>query len=384
MVAVPVLKINLLRDIKVCICGGGALGHVISATMASHDGWQVNLLTGHPEGWAQNVKTSILGEREITGRLNLISSEAKEAVTDMDCAILCVPGYMVSSTLRKIKPFLKPGAVVGSIVSSNGFFWMAKSILPKENPYFGLQRVPYIARVTTYGHRAELKGYKKELKVAVSEDGDKEAIRKMVEMFFGTTTVLLPSFWAAALTNSNPLLHTARLYALFKDYSLGVVYKEAPLFYEDWDEESSKLLIGCDNEFQQILHHLPVDAGEIPSVLSHYDSTDAESLTRKLRSIQAFKGIRLNMVKTGSGFIPDWNNRYFAEDIPYGLLIVKSFAVFFAIPTPHIDRILYWAQEKMGKSYMIDGRLTGSDVADTGVPENYVSSIQDLLSAQIS
>jgi len=347
--------------------------------MASHDDYQVQLLTGHPDLWEKEISISIPGEKAVTGRLTRISSDAREVIADVDYVILCLPGYLIDPTLRKIAPFLKKGVVVGSVVSSNGFFWMARSILPKENPFFGLQRVPYIARVIEYGHCAELKGYKNELKVAVSENGDKEVIRKIVETFFGTTTVLLKSFLAAALTNSNPLLHTARLYMLFKDYSPGTLYKEAPLFYEDWDEESSKLLIACDDEFQQILGRLPLGGEEIPPVLTHYDSIDSKSLTCKLRSIKPFKDIRLDMLRTMDGFAPDWQNRYFTEDIPYGLLIVKSFAVFFAIQTPSIDKILYWAQERMGKEYLIGGSLSGRDMADTGVPDNYVSSIGELL-----
>jgi len=104
--------------------------------------------------------------------------------------------------------------------------------------------------------------------------------------------VFLKSFWAAALANSNLLLHTARLYTLFKDYSPRTIYKETPLFYEDWDEKSSKLLITCDEEFQQIEARLPLVGEVIPPVLTHYDSTDSKSLICKLRPVGAFKGIQ--------------------------------------------------------------------------------------------
>ena len=46
-------------------------------------------------------------------------------------------------------------------------------------------------------------------------------------------------------------------------------------FYNSWDEESSELLIACDNEFQQILKALPVRIEPIPTLLEYYDSYDA-------------------------------------------------------------------------------------------------------------
>lgn len=364
---------------QISICGGGALGHVISGTLAAHDDFEVSMLSGHSGKWTNDIRIALPDSKEITSHIKCISSDPKEVVSHADYIIFCLPGFMIASTLRKIKPFLKKGAIVGSVVSSNGFFWMAQSILSERNPYFGLQRVPYIARVKNYGHSAVLKGYKRVLKVAVSENGDKEKIQNDLASFFNTRIKILSSFWAAALTNSNPLLHTSRLYALFKDYYPGMIYPEEPLFYEDWDLLSSEMVIACDKEFQQTIEHLPFDASEVPPLLKHYDSVDAKSLTDKLKSIKAFKGIRLKMKEVPGGVVPDWENRYFAEDIPYGLLIVKSFASFFKEPSPAIDKILYWAQDKMNKEYLKGGMLKGKDVAHSGIPQNYARSIKNLI-----
>ena len=41
------------------------------------------------------------------------------------------------------------------------------------------------------------------------------------------------------------------------------------------------------------------------------------------------------------------------------------------VNTPQIDEVLYWAQEQMGKSYMIDGKLSGSDLPETRAPQKY-------------
>lgn len=162
------------------------------------------------------------------------------------------------------------------------------------------------------------------------------------------------------------MLHPARLYSLFHTWSRGKTYHEIPGFYNSWDEESSELLIACDNEFQQILKALPVRIEPIPTLLEYYDSYDARSLTRKIRSIIAFKHIPAPMEKTEKGFLPDFKSRYFTEDFPFGLLIIKSIAEVLNICTPNIDKILLWGQDVLNKEYIHEGELKGKDLSETG------------------
>ena len=34
---------------KICICGGGSLGHVCAGVMASQEDVELNILSGHPD-----------------------------------------------------------------------------------------------------------------------------------------------------------------------------------------------------------------------------------------------------------------------------------------------------------------------------------------------
>jgi len=36
-----------------------------------------------------------------------------------------------------------------------------------------------------------------------------------------------------------------------------------------------------------------------------------------------------------------------------------------------MDKVIMWAQDYMGKEYLVDGRLTGRDVASTRAPQCY-------------
>ena len=206
--------------------------------------------------------------------------------------------------------------------------------------------MPFIARTTQYGCSADLLGYKSSLNVAIERTADKEQLRGTIETLFHTPTTLMQSYYEVSLTNSNPILHPSRLYTMWKDWHDGIVYPLQPKFYEEWTVEASALLIAMDREFQQLLQVLPVREGSIPTILDYYESHDAASLTRKLRSIQAFRGILAPMKAVEGGFVPDFSSRYFTEDFPYGLRIIQRQAREHQIPVPTIDRVMAWGIEK--------------------------------------
>jgi len=220
-------------------------------------------------------------------------------------------------------------------------------LLPPDTPLFGFQRVPFIARTVEYGRSAALLGYKPTLHVAIEQTDDKESLRQTIAQLLATPTVLLGSHYEVSLTNSNPILHPSRLYTLWKDWHEGVVYPSRTFFYKEWTDEASELLIAMDREFFQLLRVLPVREGSIPTILDYYESTDAPSLTRKLRSIQAFKDLLAPMKEVEGGFIPDFGSRYFTEDFPYGLRIIQQQARKHQTDIPVIDRVMAWGMNKI-------------------------------------
>ena len=211
---------------NLCICGGGALGTVIAGT-ASARGFRVNLLSERAEQWHDEITVHTCDGRIYSGKLSRKSALAKEVISDADFVLLCVPGYLIRATLEKIAPHLRAETPVGSVVSSSGFFFVAQETLPAGTPIFGFQRVPYIARVSGYGKSADLLGYKNEIRLATKDfpdDFSRETFRQKIETLFETPIVLLKSFWDAALTNSNPLLHPCRLYGMDKSFPYILTY----------------------------------------------------------------------------------------------------------------------------------------------------------------
>lgn len=334
---------------KICICGGGNIGHVVAGFVAAQNKYEVCIFTQRPKQWSNDLIIDAPNKTTYSGHLNGIFSDAKQAVSDADIVLLCLPGYAICNTLLKIKDYLNPNAAVGSVVSSTGFFFQAMELLPSKQVLFGFQRVPFISRVIEYGHRARLMGYKDCLHIAVEHADHPEQICDVLADMLQTPIQLLDSYYEVSISNSNPLLHPSRLYSLWKDWTEGDCYSRIPLFYEEWTEEAAQLYIDMDNEMHDLLRLLPVKDGSIPTVLEYYESTDAVSLASKLRSIEAFKGIEAPMIEVEGGFIPDFKSRYFTEDFPYGLSIVRELTHKNNVPSPTIDRIYDWGMKMISK-----------------------------------
>lgn len=331
----------------ICICGGGSLGHVVAGYLAATKLVKVNVLTQRPERWSREIVVDTPDGRVLHGGLNVVSSDPAEALSGVDVVLLCLPGFAIRDELIKIRPYLNKDTYVGSVFSSTGFFFEAMKLLGDDLPLWGFQRVPFIARTEEYGHSAHLLGYKSAHNIAVERCDDKEGFRALIESLFDAPVTLLSNYYEASLTNSNPLLHTSRLYTMFGGENEGRVFPRMILFYEEWTVEAAQLLIDMDEEFFTILKYLPVSEGYLPRILDYYESHDAESLARKLSSIQGFKGITSPMKETAEGWAPDFASRYFTEDFPYGLRYIWELAHQLNVDVPYIDKVYNWGISKL-------------------------------------
>lgn len=250
-----------------------------------------------------------------------------------------------------MKPHLAPHTFMGSVFSSTGFFFEAMDVLAENQPLWGFQRVPFISRVKEYGKSAHLLGYKNAYHIAIEKVSDEEKCRfsSVVREWFERHVVLLKNYYEASLTNSNPLLHTSRLYTVFGGKNEGKAYPRMQLFYEECTEEAADLYIKMDEEFFRLLKVLPVSEDYLPTALDYYESHDAKSLTEKLSSIQGFKGVTSPMVETKDGWVADYASRYFTEDFPYGLKYIWQLAHEKGFSCPNIDMVYEWGMSKINK-----------------------------------
>eukprot|EP00961_Rhodomonas_salina_P165320 2227427-Rhodomonas_salina.1 len=109
------------------------------------------------------------------------------------------------------------------------------------------------------------------------------------------------------------------------------------------------------------------------------DIADKSSLRTAIVSNKGYKGLNHPMLKVEGGFIPNAKYRYYSEDLPFGLVVTKGVGELLEVPTPNLDLVLEWGQSMLGCEYLVNGRLTGKDVASSRAPQRYGVTLENLL-----
>lgn len=334
----------------VCICGGGGQCHAIAPWLSAQE-VTVNILTSRPERWSRDFSYLLPDLSRHSVQLGTISADPAQTVAGADVVIVTVPGYANAAELRRIRPYLKPGAFVGGVFSSNGFFFDALRELGSEFPLWGFQRVPFIGKIKEYGTVGNIMAFKRDFQIAVENAASAQAeeFRSWVEKSFGQPTRLLGCHYEVSLSNSNPLLHPARIYTWLHRWDGAEPLKQNPLFYEEWPDDASEAYIALDADLHHLMRHLPMDPEALPYILDYYESTDPASLSRKLHSIDSFKGIRMPVREVEGGWLPDMTSRYFLEDFGCGLKNYRNLALQYGVDCPTIETIYRWGEDFINK-----------------------------------
>lgn len=327
---------------NVGICGGGNLAHAMAAWLGFH-GHRVHLVTRRPADWANCLQASLPDGTRAEAPICRIA-ESPEILEDCPVVFLSAPRYAIRSMCERIRLHLAPEQLLALAPGTPDLLDMQADPAWQATQLMGIYKVPFICRTEVYGHSVSILGNRTLNRAWVSPAADWESSSAVVEGLFSTPLERLSSPYPFILTNSNPLLHPSRLSTMFADYRDGVAYDHNFLFYEEWTEEASERYISADAELLKLCSAIPqMRIGhDIIPVLEYYESTDAESLTTKIRSIPAFKGIPSPMLSTAAGWVPDFSSRYFTEDIPWGTALICNLARQNGIPTPTLDSFVAW------------------------------------------
>ncbi|MCQ2167233.1 MAG: NAD/NADP octopine/nopaline dehydrogenase family protein [Bacteroidales bacterium] len=327
--------------IKICLVGGGNLTHATLGVLSLSQDLTINLLTRKPNLWNHTIKVNIPDGKSIYGHLNIITSDPSRVIPEADIILLCLPAFAIEETIINIKPYLQKDSIVGTIVSNTGFFIYCHKLLSRNTKLFGFQRVPYVSRIVEYGKETNLLGYRDELFMATENIDNKEEFKNFIAGAFQEKTTLVESFYEVTLSNSNPILHTGRLYTMWKDWN-GKPFDKCSLFYREWTDEASELEVKMDEEFFKLLKALNVNTSNIETLLTHYESSSPHEMTEKIKSIKSLETILSPMKQVEGGWVPDIGSRYFTEDFPYGLSFICNTAKQINVSVPHLDMVLDW------------------------------------------
>lgn len=334
---------------KITVIGGGNMGSILSVKFSQkHD---VTLFLNAPYEMVEEYRKDLLVFNEDTntrvkGKINLITDNLEEAVKDAEWIYITYPSFLFSSFSKELIPLLHKGQHLVGIPGSGGFELNFRGALEKGVTITGLQRVHSVARIITKGVEVRESGVRKGIRCAsIPQSFNKEAA-EFISDCYSLPVEPLDNYLNVTLLNSNPILHTSRLYSVFKDFEQVKEYDKLPLFYEEWSLESSELLEKMDNELFNMFkvlgdNNMPVK--QITTLLEHYESTNPVEMTKKINSINSLKGLTTpSKVNENGKYIPDLSSRYFTADFPYGLDILLSFSSILNVPCPNMEMVSNW------------------------------------------
>jgi len=395
---------------NVCICGAGNAAHVFIPYYVNL-GYEVNVFADFKDE-AERLKAGYTanGGIEIYDRCdptniksykaspNICTNNAADSIPSADYIIIALPSFAIKNVLTGIKPHLKQGAICFIMPGQGGVDYVAKEVLGDECrsgkvTVAGIIPMPLNCRISEFGKKVELAALKAHYDLAAIPSKNAGMCAKVLSgLLAGRTVCPIGNYVGIALHASNPNIHPGRLYGLYSDYTEGKIYPENPLFYETWDETSSEWCQKISDErikiWTTICQKVPGtgEPGQVPHLKPYIEQIyagqihDTSTMAKCFNANDGYKGFKCPMKEEGGGWVPDFKNRYFTEDIPEGFCMYKGIADLAGVATPTIDHILGFFQKFMGKEYLKDGKLCGKDVGETKSPQRYgITNLNDLL-----
>lgn len=324
---------------SVSIIGGGNIAHSLAVAITQHQ--DVTVVTRRPDAWSTHVSFEQAGVRHLC----LFAVRATcdiVTVNDADVVFVALPQFAVGGIVSDLAHILKHNATVVFVPAPAKMPEYAEALSAAGCQSVGIQRVPFISRTLEYGHLVRISDPRAAHKIFALDGATLQKLTPLCQKWFGGSVEYLSSYLSFAFSNSNPLLHPARLKVLLDGGDNGK-YVQCPYFYADWTDASSELYLAADREMYSVFSKIAPEAArrDYESVLAHYDVTSSYALTRKIRSIESFKKILAPWKQYAEGWWePDYESRYFTEDIPFGTKAIQSYARQVNVETPTIDMFI--------------------------------------------
>lgn len=358
---------------KICIVGGGHIGTTLLCYIKhTRPGYQVSMYTRQPERFAESIKCNdIEGSYSYNIKADCISNVAADAARDADIVYIALPHFAVEKAFGDIAPFVSNEAFIGVLPGGGGCEFYFKNYFKGNQTLFGFQRVPFTAKLQTYGVETNLKSWKPFSVVGTLQRSRIDAACNAIESC-GLKIQKASNFLEVALTPTNPILHTSRTFELFGKYDRMHQFDEKSKFYVGWTDAASETLFSMDKELHTLLDAMPeINTSAIKRLSEHYESPTIERMTKKINSIATFQSVYAPMKEQNGKYVADTDSRMFTEDFPWGLLVIRSYFEYFGIQAPTMDKLLYWYSSYMGLNWFEGGKLCGKDLTNTGAIQNY-------------
>jgi hypothetical protein len=388
---------------RITICGGGNAAHTLAGLLGGRPGLTVHVFAPfgrEAEQWqagilqAGGIRVQFRDEDRL-GQPRLVSANPRLALEGADCVILALPAFAHAATLVQIAPYLTPGTWVGALPARGGFDLGVRAALgaaAARLTLFGFQTLPWACRIQNYGQSVLVLGTKEQVDVAAWPPEQTPLVAERLEALLGVRLNPIAGFLSLALADTGQIIHPGIMYGLFHTWD-GRPYEQPRLFYQGVDAAAAATMEQMSVEVQTLRTALEqrfpqLDLSPVRPLhewlVRSYGRliADFSSLQTCFVTNRGYEGLTAPMRQEGAGYTPDFQARYLSEDVPYSLLVTRGVAELAGVSMPVIDRVLDWAQTRLGKEYLRAGRLSGSDLHDSRAPQRYgISRLETLLEA---
>ena len=396
--------------LRVVICGGGNGAHVLAGVISSGVENLVTVLvvSKHAqERWNEAIKQT--GFRVCYPNKQDIVQEPDKVlfkitkdvgtISTADVVILCLPAYGHQTYFDIITPHLQDTCIVVGMPGNPGFEYQCLQYLEKNHircPVLSTETLPWACRISRYGSEVIVQGTKETVMASVMAHGNdsinRSTVVEQIQRLLGEKPKLkLVDHFLELTMHTKCSLNPPIMYAKWRNWQ-GQPLDDPPLFYQGIDETAAKCLQAVSDESLAIAEEMAkrcptVNTSRIGSLykwlVDHYADQveDKTTLLTTMRTNKAYAGLVHPMKRDKDGkYLPNFEYRYTTEDVPYGLVVFRAIATMIDVPTPTIDEIISWGQKKLGKEFLVDGKLEGRDIGDTRIPSNYgCTSFEDLV-----
>jgi opine dehydrogenase len=304
--------------------------------------------------------SGVLGEG--TAPVPVVTTDIEQALDGADLIVVCLPATALTAVATQLadhvdgsRPILlDPGGTGGALAVRQALVDAGCESIP---PLAETNTLTYICRKRSDDH-VHVSSLVENVRCAtLGADGD-EAFEAVSDLYPSLKRV--PDVLHTALSNVNAVLHPPGivLSAAWIEHTGG----DFRFYYDAGTPAVATLMADLDEERLAIADALDVDVDPFPELFADIGSTTAAagesgSFLRVLRESEPNKSIRAPS---------SVDHRYFHEDVPFGLVPMRTLARTAGVETPVIDSLVTIAASVTERDYA----ATGWGRADLGIGDD--------------
>mmetsp|Transcript_109647 Transcript_109647/g.153581 ORF Transcript_109647/g.153581 Transcript_109647/m.153581 type:complete len:409 (+) Transcript_109647:64-1290(+) len=388
---------------SVLVCGGGNAAQVVSCLFASrYKVTAISLYADEAERWDKAVKEAkgmtcnFQGTNKAVNSMPDLITKDPSAVKNCDVVLFTVPSSFHEQYFRALEPFVQKGTIFAVMPARSGCDFLFKKVMGEKADTLGLaafETLPWACRFNDWGKTATVLGTKESISAAVVPPVGKTKLDVILKLqgLLGVEPKIVecPNVMSISLGNPGQVIHPGVTYGKWHNWD-GKPLPQKPLFYHGVDTQTADVLEGISGDITAICKALKsldpnFDCSEVKTIMEWYMASystsiaDGSTLQKAMSTNSAYEGLCHPMKESGGGYVPDFQFRYLSEDVPTGLCFSRGVAELLNVKTPTIDKVLTWAQGKLSKEFLKDGKMNGKDIKDTRAPQAFGVTSKEML-----